>query len=196
MKKILSVFALFLCFQVHAQELQKKYVYHIGAGPAVEGDLGMWAIHFTNQFSYFLNDRLSINPSLTYFTSLGDIENLHLEDKEYQQDYASSFFANAKLQVDVLKTSRDFRIGIAAGPSFQLGGTSYHRGFTQDENRNLTSMGYEVEKHRRLGYVTELLFDWPHARPSRRGSATISMSSFSGYWPYYLMATYRVGFQL
>lgn len=195
-KSILVVFALSLCFHLHAQEFQKKYIYRIGAGPAVEGNLGMWAVHFTNQFSYYLNDRVSLSPTLTYFGSLGDIENPHMDEKEFRQDYASSFFANVKIQVDVLRTTKDFRIGTAAGPAFQLGGTSNHPGFTTDIDNNMVSMGYEVEKHRRLGYVTELIFDWPNVKPNRRSSAAVSMSSFSGYWPYYLMATYRIGFHL
>lgn len=195
-KTVVLTFLLYLCFNARAQESQTKTVYYLGGGPAVEGDLGMWAIHFTNQFSYYLNDRVSLNPTLTFFSSLGDIENPHMDEKEFRQDYASSFFANIKIQVDVLRTTKDFRIGLAAGPSFQLGGTSNHRGFTTDIDNNLVSMGYEVEKHRRLGYVTELIFDWPNVKPNRRGSAAVSMSSFSGYWPYYLMATYRFGFQL
>lgn len=80
-------------------------------------------------------------------------------------------------------------MGLAVGPAFQLGGTSYHRGFTMDVDNIMVSMGYEVEKHRRLGYVTELIFDRPNVKPNRRGSAAVSMSSFSGYWPCYLMAT-------
>lgn len=187
-------FLLFFVLQSNAQEIHRRSVYHLGAGPAVEGDLGMWAIHFTNQFSFFLNNSVSLNPSLSYFSSVGDIETLHMEEKEFRQNYASSLFVNLKIQVDVLRTAKDF--GIAAGPTFQLGGTSYHRGFTMDVDNIMVSMGYEVEKHRRLGYVTELIFDWSNVNPNKRGSAAVTMSSFSGYWPYYLMASYRLGFQL
>ena len=179
-----------------AQDSQIKTVYYLGRGPAVEGNLGMWAIHFTNQFSYYLNNRISINPTLTYFSSLEDIENPDRDEKEFRQDHASSLFANVKIQVDVLRTAKNVKIGLAAGPAFQLGGTSYRRGFSMDVDNSMASMGYEVEKHRRLGYVTELIFDWPNVRPDRRGSAAVSMSSFSGYWPYYLLATYRIGFRL
>lgn len=197
MKETIVLSLLFLCsLNLKAQELHKKSVYHLGAGPAVEGDLGMWAIQFTNQFGYYLNNRVSLNPSLSYFSSLGNIENLHMDEKEFRQNSSSSLFANVKLQIDILKTQNDFRVGLAAGPAFQLGGTSYHRGFTMDTDNNIVSMGYEVEKHRRLGYVTELIVDWPKVHSDRRGSAAVSMSSFSGYWPYYLMATYRLGFQL
>ena len=120
-----------------------------------------------------------------------------MDEKEFRQNYASSLFANVKIQVDILRTAKNFKVGIAAGPAFQLGGTSYHRGFSMDVDNIMVSMGYEVEKHRRLGYVTELLFDWPNVDPNRRGSAAVSMSSFfSGYWPYYLMASYRLGFRL
>lgn len=196
MKKTIILAFFILCFNVKAQDSQIKTVYYLGGGPAVEGNLGMWAIHFTNQFRYYLNNRISINPTLTYFSSLRDIENPHRDEKEFRQDYASSLFANVKIQVDVLRTAKNFKMGLAAGPAFQLGGTSYHRGFSMDVDNSMVSMGYEVEKHRRLGYVTELIFDWPNVKPNRRGSAAVSMSSFSGYWPYYLMVTYRLGFQL
>lgn len=75
MKKTIIFAFFFLCFNVKAQDSQIKTVYYLGGGPAVEGNLGMWAIHFTNQFSYCLNNRISINPTLTYFSSLEDIEN-------------------------------------------------------------------------------------------------------------------------
>lgn len=161
----------------------------------MEGNHGMWAFNITNQFSYYFNDRISINPSLTYFGSLADVDIMY-RDEEETQDYASSLFTDVKIQADILRSPKDFRIGLAVGPSFQFGGTSYHRGFTMDIDKNMVSMGYEVEKHKRLGYVTELIIDWPHARSNRRSSAAVSMSSFSGYWPYYLMVTYRLGFQL
>ena len=198
MNKHLLAAVLLLMVSQHlmAQEIQRKMIYSLGAGPAIEGDIGMWAINISNDLSYYLNDRISINPNLTYFHTIADFGASAAERKEFRQDYASSLFAGIKIKADILKTERDFRIGIAAGPSFQLGGTSYHQGFATDEDRNLISTGYRVEKHARLGYTTQVVFDWKSPNPNRRTSAAISMSSFSGYWPYYLMATYSLGFQL
>lgn len=196
-KHLLIPFLLMMVIQhLTAQEIQRKMVYSLGAGPAIEGDIGMWAINISNDLSYYVNERISINPNLTYFHTIAEFGAPSNERQEFRQDYASSLFAGIKLQADILKTEKDFKIGIAAGPSFQLGGTSYHQGFTTDEDQNIISTGYRVEKHARLGYTTQVIFDWKAPNPNRRTSAAISMSSFSGYWPYYLMATYRLGFQL
>jgi len=195
-KHLIIAFLIMVSQQLTAQEGPRKMLYTVGIGPAIEGNMGMWAINFSNDFSYHVNDRISINPNVTYFHTLADFGAPSNERKEFRQDYASGLFVNLKLQADILKTEKDFRIGIAAGPSFQMGGTSYHQGFTTDEDRNLISTGYRVEKHVRLGYSTQVVFDWKTPHPNSRTSAVISMSSFSGYWPYYLMATYRLGFQL
>jgi hypothetical protein len=191
------LFALATYFS-NAQETEKKWMYSVGAGPAIEGNHGMWGLNFTNELSYYLTGRVSINPSLTYFHTLTPFETHSDLVMPNQEDYMSSLFTNVKLRIDLIKSSKDFRIGLAAGPSFQLGGSSSHKGYTTQEQNpeTLISMGYEVEKHARLGYVTEVNFDWRNAKPNRRSSASISMSSFSGYWPYYLMANYKFGFQL
>lgn len=197
-KSAFFVLLALVAFFSNAQETDKRWIYRIGAGPAIEGNHGMLGLNITNELSYYLTDRMSINPSLTYFHTLTRFESQSDLEMPHREDYMSSLFTNVKIRIDLLRTSKDFRIALAAGPSFQLGGSSTHRGYTtQQENpETLVSLGYEVEKHARLGYVTEVTFDWQNAEPNRRSSASISMSSFSGYWPYYLMASYKLGFQL
>jgi hypothetical protein len=197
MKKIvLLIFLAFITVFAKAQEKEGELIYHVGAGPAIEGNHGMWGLNISNELSYFVHDRISINPSITFFNTIASFDHEPKVEKEYRQDHMSSLFTNVKLQIDLLKTSNDFRVGVAAGPTFQLGGSSYHRGFTTNESRELVSLGYEVEKHVRLGYITQVTFDWKNPNPNRRSSILVSMSSFDGYWPYYLMATYRLGFNL
>lgn len=199
MKKCLFFMVLTLVtFFSKAQESNKSWMYSVGAGPAIEGNQGMWGLNITNELGYYFTERVSINPSLSYFQTLTPFESGFGINMLPQENYMSGLFTNAKIRFDLLRTSKDFRIGLSAGPSFQLGGSSYHRGYTTDGQgpEILVSLGYEVEKHARLGYVTEVTFDWRNAKPNRRSSASISMSSFSGYWPYFLMACYKFGFQL
>lgn len=44
-------------------------------------------------------DRVSLNPTLTYFSSLGDIEDLHMDEKDFRQNYASSLLQIIKYRL-------------------------------------------------------------------------------------------------
>lgn len=200
MKKILLITLLsFVIILTHAQEKTDKLIYRVGAGPVIEGNIGLLGINIMNELSYRVHDRISINPSLTYFNSVTDLDGYYwtpMYDGKNVNEFSSSLFTDVKLQLDLIRTPNDFRLGIAFGPSYQFGGEAYHRGWFGNEQGQLESAGYEVTRFNRLGYVSQVTFDWKGANINRSNTLGISMSSFDGYWPYYLMVNYRLGFVL
>lgn len=128
-KRILSVITIIvLNLNVSAQEnRQKELFYRIGAGPGIEGNAGFWTVNLMNELSYYATPRFSINPSLTYLVSVADFDlgGGYWQPKlngENTETFISSLFTDVRFQYDMIKTEKDFRLGIGFGPSFQYGG--------------------------------------------------------------------------
>ncbi|SNS66116.1 hypothetical protein SAMN06295967_11568 [Belliella buryatensis] len=198
---ILAAFLSVFTFNTNAQESrEKELIYRIGVGPGIEGNAGLWTINLINELSYYATPRFSINPSFTFMASVEDFD---LSGRYWQpvlngentESFVASLFTDVRFQYDVIKTEKDFRLGIGFGPSFQYGGDGIHGGWGLNEFGNYSSF-WLVERHARLGYVTQVTFDWQGKNLNRRNTLGISMSSFEGYWPYYLMVNYRLGFKL
>jgi hypothetical protein len=169
--KILILIFLGIIVSASAQEKDSRLVYRIGGGPGIEGNIGKVALNFSNELSIFFHDRISINPSITYFVSVADTDgwpNTREKRSEEENEFSSSMFTDVKFQFDLIKTKNDFRLGVAAGPSFQLGGDATFRGYATNESNELVPLGYEVNKYRRLGYVTQLSFDWERSESQKK----------------------------
>lgn len=170
-----------------------KLIYFVGVGPAIDGNIGMWGVNFSNELSFKVGKRGSINPSLTFYQSITEFGSS--AGSNSSDDNSSGIFTNATIRYNLLKTKKDFRISLAIGPSFQLGSenTLSSANFNQD---GVPDYRYRIEKFNRLGITQQITFDWAAKNDNRANSAMISMTSFEGYWPWYLMATYRIGFKL
>ncbi|WP_157966132.1 hypothetical protein [Cognataquiflexum aquatile] len=202
MKNIPTTIFIFLLISAtsFAQQLEEKssnMTYRIGTGVLVEGNWGFYGFNVINELSFKVRDRFSINPSLTYYHSIIN-SNFSYTFPEDREEFVSGIFTDVRFQYDIIRTKKDFRLGLAFGPSYQLGGEVIHRGYqlSDSEPRVQESAGFMVERHRRLGYVSQVTFDWQPANPNRRNTIGVSMSSFDGYWPYYLLVTYRLGFKM
>lgn len=183
---------MFLRSPTYAQD-DSKLTYYVGVGPAIDGNLGLFGVNLSNELSFKLGKRTSINPSVTFYQSIKSFDNY--DDKNLEQDNSSGLFTNATFKYDILKTKKDFRISLAVGPSFQIGGENNWSSYFNGEN-DQPDYRYSVERFARIGYTQQIAFDWKSKNENRRNSAMLSMSSFDGYWPWYLMATYRIGFKL
>ncbi|MBB6325041.1 hypothetical protein FHS59_000656 [Algoriphagus iocasae] len=174
----------------------KNLIYNVGIGPAIDGNIGLFGINLSNELSFALGKKTSLNPSLTYYQSIKSFDNY--DDPKFGQDNSSGLFTNVTFKYDVLKTKNDFRISLAIGPSFQIGSENSTEGavLRYDDFGNYYEYLYSINKFARLGYTQQVIFDWKSKNENRRNSALVSMSSFNGYWPWYLMATYRIGFKL
>lgn len=174
----------------------KALFYYVGVGPAIDGNIGLYGINVSNELSFELGKRTSINPSLTYYQSISSFDKY--DDPKFREDNSSGLFTNATFKYNILKTKNDLIISLAFGPSFQLGGENSTDGalLRYDDFGNYYEYVYDLKKFARLGFTQQIVFDWKGKKENRRNSAMVSMSSFDGYWPWYLMATYRVGFKL
>ena len=186
-------FIIYLSQSVVVAQDETKLIYYVGVGPAIDGNIGLFGINVSNELSFKLGKRTSLNPSLTFYQSIKSFDNE--EDDNMEKDNSSGLFTNATLKYEVLKTKKDFRISLAVGPSFQIGGENYWSSVVYGEN-DQPDYRYSVERFSRIGYTQQIAFDWKSKNENRRNSAVVSMSSFDGYWPYYMMATYRIGFKL
>jgi hypothetical protein len=189
------LFTYFLQLSAFAQDYE-KLTYYVGIGPAIDGNIGLYGVNVSNELSFGLSEKISLNPSLTYYQSIKSFDNY--DEAAFEQDNSSGLFTNVTIKYDVLKTKNDFKISLAFGPSFQIGGeNSYGGSFLRfDGFENYYENIFTVERFARLGYTQQIAFDWKSKNENRRNSAVVSMSSFGGYWPWYLMATYRIGFKL
>jgi hypothetical protein len=171
-----------------------KLTYYVGVGPTIDGNGGLLGINVNNELSFKLGKRTSVNPSLTFYQSI----KYWNEDNSNKNDNSSGLFTNVTFKYDVLKTINDFRVSLAFGPSFQIGSENGYGGsyLVYDDFGNYYNQIFNVKRYIRLGYTQQIAFDWKSKNENRRNSAVVSMSSFDGYWPWYLMATYRIGFKL
>ena len=193
----LALFLFFVSFASFAQQ-KEKLTYYVGVGPAIDGNIGLYGLNFSNELSFKIGKKAYLNPSLTYYQSLSTVENF--KNTKLEDDNSSGLFTNVTFRYDVIKTKDDFKISLAFGPSFQIGSESYFSGgyFVEGPNgeEDYYDYNYQIDKFSRLGFTQQIIFDWKSKNENRRNSALISMSSFGGYWPWYLMATYRMGFKL
>lgn len=199
MNKSLLIFFVVLPYFLQSNAFAQDYdklTYYVGIGPAIDGNIGLYGINVSNELSFSLGKRTSINPSLTYYQSIKSFDNY--DEPAFEQDNSSGLFTNVTIKYDLLKTKNDFKISLAFGPSFQIGSENSYGGSVLrfDGFENYYENLFTVERFSRLGYTQQLAFDWKSKNENRRNSAVLSMSSFGGYWPWYLMATYRMGFRL
>jgi len=199
MKKTLLLSFVFYTYFLQPSALAQDYdklTYYVGIGPAIDGNIGLYGVNVSNELSFRLGKRTSLNPSLTYYQSIKSFDNY--DDPKFSQDNSSGFFTNVTIKYDVLKIKNDFRISLAFGPSFQIGSENSTDGayLRYDETGSYYEYMYSIERFARLGYTQQIAFDWKSKNENRRNSAVVSMSSFGGYWPWYLMASYRMGFRL
>lgn len=190
---ILLLFSLFILGHNSFGQKQEKLTYFVGIGPVVDGNIGLWGNNFTNELSFKVGKRTSINPSLTFYHSVGSFD--QSDDPNLNQDNSSGIFTNATFKYNLIKIKKDFKISAAFGPSFQLGSENFLAGIHYNQGEP-PDYRYRIEKFNRLGLTQQISFDWASKNINRWNSATVSISSFGGYWPWYLMATYRIGFKL
>ncbi len=185
--------AFFLSYFSVAQEFDRSLMYKIGIGPGIEGNIGLIGLVFSNELSIDLSNRFSVNPSLTFF---GTVRQWTMyDDGTPNNDHHSGFFTNITGQFDFIKTARNFNVGIGIGPSFEIGSSTF-RTSGQFIDGRWTNFTYDVNHHKRMGYVTNLVFSWNHQKKISNSSLLVSMYSFDNYYGYFLMTTYRAGFRL
>ena len=72
-KSSLIVIAITLCFlqSIAFAQDKDKLIYYVGVGPTIDGNGGLLGVNISNELSFALGKRSSLNPSLTYYQSIG-----------------------------------------------------------------------------------------------------------------------------
>lgn len=187
----------FLSFvQLKAQSKSDTYL-NLGGGFGVEGNMGIPGINITSDLNYYLNNSLSLNPSLILFQST-DFSQKKSSENPYPSlaDKSTALLMSFAFQADLLKINNGFRLGLAAGPSYHVGVDNYFIGYGINENNVLVSNGYERISRSQLGLITQLSFDWKGNQANRKHAIDLSVTGYDNYFGWHAMLTYKMGFLL
>lgn len=197
MKKYL-LFILFFLGSVplvsFAQEKQPKLQYAIGGGASIDGNNLLWGLNMSNELNYRLGKRTSLNAGLSFYQSLGNLENREVNGFAKSIDQSSGIFITPSLRYDILQRDSGFKLSFGAGPSLQLGGEAFR-------TRNIINTADPipmtfVNKYQRIGLLLELEAEWKTKNPNLRNALAISAYGTDNYFPWFINATYKVRFSV
>ena len=141
---------------------------------------------FSNDYKYYLSNRLALNPALSYFQSI----NLFHDFEEGYQSHSGFVFSFA---LDyTIYNKNDFNIAINLGPSFEVGDQSYSwlRTYTDGV---LTEERFENERLFVPGVVGNIELSWDENKKFVKSISIISNSQY-GLIPNSLGIVYKIGF--
>ena len=162
-------------------------IYSVGLGFGNENNVGNYGLYFSNDLRFYLTNRLSVNPRVSFFQSLGSIE----PEKHYGYRSHSGIFFDLGANISLI-TNNSHDLSFSAGPSFQMGNETFSSGITV-RNEVLVDEGFETITLRRLGFYCDLEFSFPVLNQIH----SIGLrSSYFGIYPEFLGITYKIGIKL
>lgn len=194
MKRYLHVWLTFvggiLPMLAFSQEQTPKLHYTIGAGASIDGNNLLWGLNMTNELNYKVGGRTSLNAGISFYQSLGNLENNELSTI----DQSSGIFISPTLRYNIIQHESGFKLAFGAGPSLQLGGESVRvrNFFTPQDPTPLTI----VNKYQRVGLLLELDAEWKSKNPNVRNAVGFSAYGTDNLFPWFYNATYKVRFQV
>lgn len=75
-----------------ARNLQPKLQYAIGGGATIDGTNLLWGLNMSNELNYRLGKRTSLNAGLSFYQSLGNLENRAVNVFAESIDQSSGIF--------------------------------------------------------------------------------------------------------
>lgn len=176
-----------------AQVEKPKIQYSMGGGFSVDRSNMLWGLNMTNEINYRLGKRTSLNAGISFYQSLGNLENKEVFPGQKSKDQSSGIFITPMLKYDILQRDSGFKLAFAAGPSLQLGGQSilFKDNFTDPENPN--SFVFH-NKYQRIGLMMELEAEWKTKNPNVRNAASISAYGADNDFPLFINVNYKVRF--
>ncbi len=194
MKKFLHVCAtivgLTLPILAFSQEQTPKLQYTFGAGASIDGNNLLWGLNMTNELNYIVWGRTSFNAGVSFYQSLGNLENNELSTI----DQSSGIFLSPTLRYDIIQGGSGFRLAFGAGPSLQLGGEAVRvRNFFNPQDPTPMTI---VNKYQRVGLLLELDAEWKSRNPNVRNAVGFSAYGTDILFPWFYNATYKVRFQV
>lgn len=189
---ILAIFLLTLVHAASFAQVRPKLQYSVGFGPSFDNNVGLWGVNFTNELNYNVGKRISLNAGLTFYQSLGNLENNEVFPGQNSKDQSSGIFLNYMLKYDIVQRKSGFKLAFAMGPSLQFGGESFLYNYNLPNPE--PAYTYAVNKYQRLGIMAELEAEWKTKNPNVKNAASISAYGADKTFPWYINLTYKVRF--
>jgi hypothetical protein len=177
-----------------AQESEPRLQYAIGGGASIDGNNLLWGLHISNELNYRLGRKTSLNLGVSFYQSLGNLENRAVNGFAKSINQSSGIFITPSLRYDILQRDSGFKLSFGAGPSLQLGGEAFR-------TRNIINTADPipmtfVNKNQRIGLLLELEAEWKTKNPNVRNALAISAYGADYYFPWFINATYKVRFNV
>lgn len=189
-KKISYVVILFLLFISSSNYAQKSSIrkdkYSIGVGYGFNSNVGNDGLVFSNDYKYYLSDKLAINPALTFFQSINLFQDL---EDGYQSH--SGFVLSFSIDYTIYN-KKDFNIALNLGPSFEIGDQS-HSSMRTYIDGVMTEERFENERLFVPGVVGNIEVSWDENKKFAKSISIISNSQY-GLIPNSLGIVYKIGF--
>lgn len=188
---LILLFCSLLPLATYAQ-VKPKLQYTVGFGSSIDMNSMLYGLNFSNELNVGIGKRTSFNAGLSFYQSLGNLEEKTLpagsDGKNKEQ--SSGLFFTPTLKYDLIQRPSGFILAFAAGPSLQLGGESVIHSYYSE-----TPTKYAINKYQRIGLFMELEAEWNSKNPNRKNAASLSaFTADNGLW--YINATYKVRFNL
>ncbi len=185
MKKLLALsgFILILSSTVFSQS-EKQLTYSLGVGFGNENSVSNYGIYLSNDLKIPVAQKISLNPRLSFFQSLGSIEQ--------SSDYGYRSHTGLFIEPGVSYFPFSNGLSINAGPSLQIGNATYLETQYADPFGEGTIDRYKNDYLRRIGFYFDVEFSW--VLPSNRISTLGIKSSSFEIFPEFLALTYKIGF--
>jgi hypothetical protein len=176
-----------------AQTEKPKFQYSIGGGVSVDRSNKLWGLNMTNEVNYRLGKRTSLNAGISFYQSLGNLENKEVFPGQKSMDQSSGIFITPMLKYDILQRDSGFKLAFAAGPSLQLGGQTilFNYDYTDPENPDSIILH---NKYQRIGLMMELEAEWKTKNPNIRNAASISAYGADNDFPLFINVNYKLRF--
>lgn len=164
----------------------RKDIYSVGLGYGFNSNVGNDGIIFSNDYKYYLSNRLAINPALSFFQSTNIFNNF---DEGYQSHSGLVFSFSLDYTI---YNKKNFNIALNIGPSIEIGDQShtsmraYYEGVLTDER-------FENERLFVPGIVGNIEFSWDENKKFVKTLSIISNSQY-GLFPNSLGIVYKIGF--
>lgn len=192
----LTIFLVTMVHMASFGQVRPKLQYSVGAGASIDGNNLLYGVNFTNELNYKLGRRTSINLGLTFYQSLGNLEENEIFAGQKSKEQSSGIFISPSLKYDLIQRPSGFKLAFAMGPTLQLGGETFQFPFGSLNPTSDSNFNYVTNKYQRIGIFTELEAEWKSKNPNVVNAVSISATGFDYYYPWYINATYKVRFGL
>ena len=178
---------LFISSSSYAQKSSiRKAKYSVGFGYGFNSNVGNDGLIISNDYKYYLSNRLALNPALSYFQSINLFH-------DFEEGYKSHSGLVLSFSLDyTIYNKKDFNISLNLGPSFEIGDQSRTWMRTYIDGV-LTEERFENERLFVPGVVGNIEFSWDENKKFVKSISIISNSQY-GLIPNSLGIVYKIGF--